>query len=309
MDEPGFSLRNATVAIVGLGLMGGSLALALLSKNACAKIIGIDSNEATRTQALACNVVEEASDDLSAAARADVIVIATPARTIIDLLPRVGTIARENAIIIDLGSTKREITQAMEALPAHVQPIGGHPMCGKESSGFAAADANLFHSATFALTPLARTSAATLAFAQSFAETIGARPLVIDAERHDQIVAATSHLPYVVASALMATADKISQDEELLFRLAASGFRDTSRLAASDPTMMIDILLTNRVNVIKMLQQYAAQLNELTDLIDRADAAELRAHLRTIAESRQKSVGTPSPVISSGATRSVSDHD
>ena len=288
MDEPGFKLRDATIAIVGLGLMGGSLALALRTKNACAKIIGIDSNAATRAQAIACNAVDETSDDLSLAARADVIVLATPARTIIDLLPRVGAIAHENEIVIDLGSTKHEITRAMETLPAHVQAIGGHPMCGKESSGFAAADANLFRNATFALTPLSRTSTATLAFAQSFVETVGARPLVIDAEHHDKIVATTSHLPYVVASALMATANDISHDEELLFRFAASGFRDTSRLAASDPTMMIDILLTNRMNVIKMLQQYSAQLNKLTNLIERADAAELHAHLQTIAESRQK---------------------
>ena len=288
MDEPGFDLRNATIAIIGLGLIGGSLALALRAKNACKTIIGIDPNAATRAQALACGAVDEASDNLSIVARADLIVLATPARTIIELLPRVGAIAHANAIIIDLGSTKREIIQAMEAMPANVQAIGGHPMCGKESAGFAAAAANLFRNATFALTPLARTSATTLAFAQSLVETIGAHPLVIDAEQHDKIVATTSHLPYVVASTLMTTADEISRDEELLFRFAASGFRDTSRLAASDPTMMIDILLTNRANVIKMLQQYSAQLNELTNLIDRADAAELRAHLQTIAASRQK---------------------
>ena len=288
MDEPGFKLSNATVAIVGLGLMGGSLALALRAKDTCAKMIGIDSNGATREQAIACGAVDQASDELSLLAQANVIVLATPVRTIVELLPRVGVVARENSIVIDLGSTKHEITHAMEQLPAQVQVIGGHPMCGKESSGFAAADANLFRDATFALTPLARTSAATLAFAQSLVETTGARPLVIDAERHDRIVATTSHLPFVVAAVLMATADDISHDEESLFRLAASGFRDTSRLAASDPTMMSDILLTNRANVVKMLKHFSVQLNELTNLIDRADAAELLTHLQTIAESRQK---------------------
>ena len=291
MDEPGFALHNKSIAIIGLGLMGGSMALALRARKSCAKIIAIDHNEATCAQALARGAVDEASDDLSAIASADLIVLATPVRAIIELLPRVGDLARDGAIVIDLGSTKRAIGQAMENLPARVQVIGGHPMCGKESSGFAAADANLFHDAIFALTPLARTSTTTLAFAQSLIETIGARPLVIDAERHDKIVAATSHLPYVIAAALMSTADEMSRNEELLFRLAASGFRDTSRLAASDPTMMIDILLTNRADIIKLLGQYSAQLNELTHLIDRADAAELRAHLQIIAESRQKISG------------------
>lgn len=291
MDEPGFALRDATVAIVGLGLMGGSMALALRARKSCAKIIAIDHNKATCMQALACGAVDEASDDLSAIAQANVIVLATPVRAIIELLPRVGDLARDGAIVIDLGSTKRQITQAMENLPKRVQAVGGHPMCGKESSGFTSAEANLFRNAIFALTPLARTASTTLAFAQSLIETIGARPLVIDAERHDKIVAATSHLPYVIAAALMSTADEMSRDEELLFRFAASGFRDTSRLAASDPTMMIDILLTNRTNVVKTLRQYSAQLNELTHLIERADAAELRAHLQIIAESRQKISG------------------
>ena len=288
MDDPGFSLRERTIAIVGLGLMGGSLALALRSQNACAKIIGIDRDESTCAQALACGAVDQAGDDLALTAQADVIVLAAPVRAIIDLLPRVGKIAHDGAIILDLGSTKREIVQAMTQLPAHVQPIGGHPMCGKETAGFASADANLYRNAIFALTPLARTSAQTLAIAQSLVEIIGAQPLVIDPERHDQIVATTSHLPFVVASALMAVASEQANQDELLFRFAASGFRDTSRLAASDATVMSDILLTNRVNVVKILRQYLAHLETLTQLIEQTDAPTLRARFQIIAESRQK---------------------
>lgn len=288
MDEPGFALCNKSIAIVGLGLIGGSLALALREKNAGAQIITVERDEQTRVQALARGVVDLASDDLSLVSPADVIVLATPVRSIIDLLPHVGAIAHDNAIIIDLGSTKREIVQAMEQLPARVQAIGGHPMCGKESSGFVSADANLFRNATFALTPLKRTTAQTLAIAQALVEIIGAHPLVIDAERHDALVATTSHLPFVVSSALMAVAQDQATQDDLLFRFAASGFRDTSRVAASNSTMMLDILLTNRMNVVAVLRQHSAQLNALTNLIERADAAELRAHLQTIAESRQR---------------------
>jgi prephenate dehydrogenase len=288
MDEPGFNLCDMTVAIIGLGLMGGSLALALRANKACAKIIAIERDENTRAQALAFGAVDEATDDLSRASQANIIVLATPVRAIIELLPRVGNTARDGTIVIDLGSTKREIVQAMDVLPAHVQPIGGHPMCGKETSGFGSADLNLFRNAIFALTPLDRTSAQTIALAQSLVEIIGAQPLVIDAERHDQIVAITSHLPFVVASALMAIANEQASQDEWLPKFAASGFRDTSRLAASDATMMSDILSTNRANVVKMLRQYSMQLESLTQLIEHADAPTLRARFSAIAESRQK---------------------
>jgi prephenate dehydrogenase len=271
--------------------MGGSLALALhaperLAK-ACAKIIAIERDATTREHALDSGAVDQASADLALAAQADVIVLATPVRAIIELLPRVGAIARDGAIVIDLGSTKREITQALQTLPDKVQPIGGHPMCGKETAGFGSADANLFRNAVFALTPLARTSASTLAFAQSLVETIGARPLVIDADRHDKIVATTSHLPFVIAAALMSTAEDQARDDELLFRLVASGFRDTSRLAASDTTMMIDILLTNRANVTSQLKSFSEHLDALANLIDRADAEILYTQLDRIAKTRQ----------------------
>jgi len=288
MDEPAFALRDATVAIVGLGLMGGSLVLALRSRNACCRIIAITSNAATRVQVIARNIADEASADLTRASSADMIILAAPVRTIIAQLPRVGAIARVGAIVLDLGSTKREIVQVMEALPAHIQPIGGHPMCGKEKAGFGAADADLYRNAVFALTPLARTSAQTLALAKSLAETIGARPLVLDPARHDRIAAAISHLPYTLATALMLTADEFAGDDDLTFALAASGFRDTSRLAASDTTMMLDILLTNRENVAGLMRACSRRLDDLADLIAGGDETTLRARLERAAAKRRE---------------------
>jgi prephenate dehydrogenase len=288
MDEPAFTLRDATVAIVGLGLMGGSLALALRSKNACRRIIAITSNAATREQLRVRNIADEASAELTRASSADMLILAAPVRTIITQLPRVGAIARAGAIVLDLGSTKREIVQTMETLPAHVQPIGGHPMCGKEKTGFDAADADLYHNAVFVLTPLARTTAQTLALAKSLAETIGARPLVLDPARHDRIAAAISHLPHTLAAALMLTADEFAGDDDLTFALAASGFRDTSRLAASDVTMMLDILLTNRENVTNLMRAYSRQLNHLADLITSGNETTLRTTLERAATKRRE---------------------
>ena len=288
MKEPPFSLRDATVAVVGLGLMGGSLAMALRARRACRKILGITRNVAARQAALSRAVVDAASPDLALVSEADVIILATPVRTILEQLPQVGTIAREDAIIMDLGSTKLEITRAMEGLPAHLEPIGAHPMCGKETFGFNAADADLYRDAVFVLTPLARTSASTVACAESLAVTIGARPIVLDAARHDKIVAAISHLPFALAATLMKTTDELAQADDLLYVLAASGFRDTSRLAAGDVTMMLDILLTNRENVAAALRTCAQNLDELAELIDRQDEAALRAVLQGAAMKRRQ---------------------
>ena len=287
MDEDAFAPRNATFAIVGLGLMGGSLALALRARNACKRIFAVERDADVCARAVARGIVDQASADLALAAPADVIVLATPVRTILAQLPRLGEIARAGAIVVDLGSTKRAVVRAMDALPAQVQPIGGHPMCGKEVAGFDAADADLFRGAAFVLTPLARTAPPALAFAQSMVEAMGARPLVIGAERHDKIVAATSHLPFALAVALMATAVDLARDDDLLFALAASGFRDTSRLAASDTAMMLDILLTNRDNVADALRACSRRLDDLADVIVDGNEIALRGILDDPARRRR----------------------
>ena len=288
MKEPPFSLRDAIVAVIGLGLMGGSLAMALRAQKACRRILGITRNAAARQAALSGAIVDAASPDLALVSEADVIVLATPIRAILEQLPQVGAIARERAIIMDLGSTKLEITRAMEGLPAHVEPIGAHPMCGKETFGYDAADADLYRDAVFVLTPLARTSAPTVACAESLAVTIGARPIILDAARHDKIVAAISHLPFALAATLMTTADELAEADNLLYFLAASGFRDTSRLAAGDVTMMLDILLTNHENVAAALRGYAHHLDELAELIDRQDEVALRVVLQDAAMKRRQ---------------------
>jgi prephenate dehydrogenase len=231
--------------------------------------------------------VDVAGTELSLASEANVIILATPVRAILEQLPQVGAMAREGAIVMDLGSTKRAIVQAMEALPPHIEPIGAHPMCGKETFGFDAADADLYRNAAFVLTPPARTSASTLALAESLAITIGARPIVLDAARHDEIVAMTSHLPFMLASALMTAADELARADASVYILAASGFRDTSRLAASDTTMMLDILMTNHENIAAAARACSRRLNEIADLIDRRDEDALRVILQKAAAQRR----------------------
>ena len=282
------SLQDSTIAIVGLGLMGGSLALALRARRACRAILGVTRNAALGARAVAEGIVDQASTTLDLIGAADVVILAMPVRTIIDQLPRVGQAAREGAVVMDIGSTKRRIVLAMEGLPAHVQPIGAHPMCGKEQAGFDAADADLYKNAVFVLTPLARTSSSTVAFARALASAIGARPMLLDADRHDAIVAATSHAPFALAAALMMMADELAHADAELYRLAAGGFRDTSRLAASDTTMMLDILLTNGENVVGLLRDCSRRLAGLAQLVEDGDEQTLRILLERAAASRRQ---------------------
>lgn len=294
MPVPDFVLLDKTVAIVGLGLMGGSLALALRDKNAARQIIAVDTDPTTRAQAEERGIA--ANDTLEPVYQADLVIIATPVRTIVELLPKIGMVARQGAIVMDLGSVMHEIVQAMEQLPAHLEPISGHPMCGKETAGFHSADANLYQNAIFVLTPLARTKPETITLVSALATLLGARPTVLDAERHDRIVAAISHLPYTVASALMLAADELAREDDLLFTLAASGFRDTSRLAASDVPMMLDILLTNSANVASAMRAYSKRFERFAALVEVRDEPALRALLQDAAEKRREMIVPRAPV-------------
>jgi prephenate dehydrogenase len=185
-----------------------------------------------------------------------------------------------------MGSTKSDICAAMSSLPAGVQPVGGHPMCGKETAGFEAAECGLYRNATWVLSPLLRTSPEALALAAELAQAVGARPVVLAAERHDRLVASISHLPFLLASALTAAVADVGADDPTVWELAAGGFRDTSRVAASDTQMFLDILLTNRAAVLEQIDSFDRHLHEVRDLLEDADEARLRAKLSASQRAR-----------------------
>lgn len=283
MNDPDFSLRDLRVAIVGLGLMGGSLALALRGR--CREIIGVDSDSAARAFALERGFIHRATDFDSALADSDLLVLATPVRTILKQLDYLGTLhIPHSAFIIDLGSTKASIVARMKDLPAAYDPLGGHPMCGKETGGIRHAEPDLYRDKPFVLCPLERTSKTALALAHELVFAIGAHALVLDAARHDALAALVSHLPYTVAMALVRTA--LEADDDAAWQMVASGFRDTTRLAASDLTMMIDILLTNREAILDTLAHFRSELDSLTLAIQSGDADKLRAALAAAQEQR-----------------------
>lgn len=251
------------------------------------RIVGVSRSQATLDAALAAGAVDAATTDLAAGvAEADVIVLAAPVRTILRLLPEVGQHARPGALALDMGSSKAEICAAMAALPDGLQPVGAHPMCGKEVAGFAAAEAGLYTGRPFVLCPLARTAPAALELARNLALAVGGRPLVADPLAHDRAVAAISHLPYAVAVSLVGAVAERAADDPLAWRLAASGFRDTTRVAASDVEMMLDTLLTNRGALLDWLDAFAGQLGALRAALAAGDEARLRTQL-TAAQIRR----------------------
>jgi len=273
------------MCIVGLGLMGGSLALALRTDAARAifpveRLIGVSRSQATLEAALAAGAVDAATTDLAAGvAEADVIILAAPVRTILRLLPEVGRHAMPGAVVMDMGSSKAQICAALADLPAGLQPVGAHPMCGKETAGFAAAEAGLYRDRPFVLCPLPRTAPSALALARDLALAVGGRPLVLEPAAHDRAVAAISHLPYAVAASLVAAVAKRAAADPLAWALAASGFRDTTRVAASDVDMMLDTLLTNRAAVLDWIDAFADQLAGLRAALAAEDEAALRSRL------------------------------
>ena len=286
-DDGGFfNLSKARVSIVGLGLMGASLALDL--RGHCAEIIGVSRSPATLNYAIEHHVVDRLAD-FDQALDCDLLVLAAPIRTIITQLQQMSasspaTQISQSTVVVDMGSTKTEIVQAMQSLPPRFDPIGGHPMCGKEVAGIQYSEMGLYRNQTFVLTLLERTSPKALALVQEMIGVIGARSLILSPEKQDALVAMISHLPYLAASALVRAA--VAKNDPQLWDVAASGFRDTSRLAASDLTMMLDILLTNRASILDALKSYRAEMDALTTLVESGDEEALRTALTVSQQKR-----------------------
>lgn len=273
-------LSDCSVAIIGLGLMGASLCLDLVQGKLCREVRGIARRTDTVLEAFFAGAVDLATNDVQTGVLgADIVILATPVRTIVDMLAEIGPRLWPGTLVMDMGSTKAEICTAMACLPAGVQPIGGHPMCGKEMAGFGAAETGLYKNAPWVLTPLARTSPEALCLATELATAVGARPVVLEAARHDRLVATISHLPFLIASALVHAVAQVGSEDAMVWQLAAGGFRDTSRVAASDTRMFMDILMTNRAAVLEQLDTFTQHTQEIRELLAIGDEKALREKL------------------------------
>jgi prephenate dehydrogenase len=285
MDEPGFSLRDSNICIVGLGLMGGSMALAL--RDQVAGITAVDADPATCDAAVQQGIVSQASSDLNLAASAEIVILATPVRTLIQQISELAPILKPGTLIFDLGSVKGPVVEAMNALPAHIHAVAGHPMCGKEVSGVAHADAALYQGARFVLCRTERTTTEAWALASAIVDTIGAHSVEMDSAHHDQVAALISHLPYLMSAALASEAGRAASTDPMLWTLASSGFRDTSRLAGSDPTMMSNILSLNSVNVMAAMAGAQAVLQQLSEALLHEDYEQICGTLSVAQNARR----------------------
>lgn len=232
----------------------------------CDKIFGVDPDPEAISFAEKHGIVDQAtSNPKEVLSKSNVIILAAPVGAILQFIHDLPALHSGEAIVLDLGSTKREIAAALDDLPSRFDPIGGHPMCGKEKLTISNADPKLFQDAPFAFTPLERTTEKARDFATQLAESIGAYPLWIDSATHDTWTAATSHLPYLISlSLVLSTPSEIKP-------LVGTGFKSTTRLAGTPGSIMIDIFRTNRDEILIACSRFSEQLKVINQLIENMD--------------------------------------
>lgn len=253
------------LGVVGVGLIGGSVALAAKRADPAARVLGMDVDR-TAEAAKAAGIIDDTAD-LDALCRCDVIVLAAPVSANLAWLDRLAS-AETRAIVTDVGGTKRQMMAKAQALPS-LAFVGGHPMAGSEHSGFPAASAALFEGRRWFLTPGPGATHAQTALVESLVKSFGAKPAIADADVHDRVMAAVSALPQVTASALMAVVGERVDDEGLA--MSGPGLRDTTRLAGSAATWMTDGLAHNSREVADAID---ALINELRLIRDQLDTPE-----------------------------------
>ena len=267
------------VAIVGLGLIGSSLARAIAERMPFVTVTGHDTSADVRDEARALGLCNAIIDDAAGAvADADLVILAVPVGRMADAAAALAPGLKPDAIISDVGSSKTSVADALaKALPDHIV-IPAHPVAGTENSGPAAGFASLFDGRWCIVTPGADTSIEAVTALTGFWEALGAKVDVMDAAHHDMVLAVTSHLPHLIAYTIVGTASELEEvTESEVIKYSAGGFRDFTRIAASDPVMWRDVFLANREAVLATLQRFNEDLTVLQQAIRRGDGAKLEA--------------------------------
>ena len=287
------------VAIVGVGLMGGSLGLALRSAGGV-RVRGLDNDPVALETALRMGAIETASETLEeCVAGARAVVLAAPVPELLGLARRALAAAPDDCVVTDLGSTKSGVLEALDA-DERARFIGGHPVCGGERTGVAFARDGLFVGATWFLTPGAEARSDLFQYLHSLVASVGARPVAIDARVHDRLMALVSHLPHVLAGALVNQAADTAPAGREALRSAGPSFTDLTRVAGSNPPLWADILLANSEAVRDALRDYAGRLGEVAAALERGDRAWLLGFVGDAAAGRERlrradDVGTAEP--------------
>jgi prephenate dehydrogenase len=275
------------LAVIGVGLIGGSFALALKKAGKVSHVVGVGRSRANLELAKSRGIIDAIAPDARTAAReADIVLVAAP----VAQFPRIFSELKESAALItDAGSTKRDVVAAARAALGKriAQFVPAHPIAGAEQSGAAAASAELFRDRRVVLTPLAQNPPGAVQKVEELWQACGARVARLDAEEHDAVLAAVSHLPHLLAYALVHDVAS-RKNAEQLFSYAAGGFRDFTRIASSHPEMWRDICVANRDRLAAELERYQAKLAELAPLIERGDGAALERLFARAREARNQ---------------------
>lgn len=278
------------LCIIGVGLIGGSVARAARAKGLCSEIVGVDRDPSNLARAEELGVIDRGFRAVAeGAAGADWVFIATPVGAVGSVLAELKPVWNLDTLYTDAGSTKGNIVAALNALFRAAPPnfVPGHPIAGAERSGVEAASDALYAGKRVILTPLAETDADKLDAVEAFWNAIGARVSRMDPDHHDAVLAATSHLPHVLAFSLVHMLGRKDEQEEI-FQYAAGGFRDFTRIASSDPTMWLDICMANREQIAPLISQLQRELDTVKDLLSRQAANELLGFFTDARQARQR---------------------
>jgi prephenate dehydrogenase len=285
------------IAIVGVGLIGGSLARAVKEKRLGSVVVGLGRGETNLRKALELGVIDVMSLDLETGIRdADLVVLAAPVGSLGPLIRKIAPWVRPDAVVTDVGSVKKPVVSAAAAVfPEPLRFVGGHPIAGTEHSGVEASFASLFVSRKCILTPEEKTDPEATERVRALWEAVGSEVVRMDVETHDRILGFVSHLPHIVAYALVHAVGRADPGEDTLLPFTAGGFRDFTRIASSHPEMWRDICLWNRDPLLLALEAFEKVLQEFKDLITTGSGAGLEERFQ---EARRIRAGLPQPVSS-----------
>ena len=278
------------IAIVGFGLIGSSLGRAIKQHGLAQTLVAVDRDAGARAEILALGLADEITGDLAAGVHdADLVILATPVATYAEIGRIIAPALKAGAIVSDVGSVKQVVLRDLAPLlPAHVHLVPGHPIAGTEKSGPGAGFASLFEGRWCILTPAPETDRAAVDAVGALWHAIGSDVEEMDADHHDKVLAITSHLPHLIAYTIVGTAVDLEDDiKSEVVKFSASGFRDFTRIAASDPTMWRDIFLNNREAVLEMLQRLSEDLFALQRAIRRGEGDFLHERFTRAREIRR----------------------
>ncbi|NLW56046.1 MAG: prephenate dehydrogenase [Firmicutes bacterium] len=278
------------ISIIGLGLIGGSLGMALCRTNQQLRVVGYDLSARTCQEALERRAVHEIAASLPAAvAEADLVILAVPVEKVRNVVEEAAPYLRPGTIVTDVASVKGILSHSIPAyLPAGVYYIGGHPMTGAEQSGIWAADPFLFQNAVYLLTPEADLPPDVATKLRTLISMIGGLPLLLKPEEHDLMVAVVSHLPHLTAAALVNVAARFEADYPGTLSLAAGGFRDTTRVALGSPELWRQIFSANRSALLKVVKELASELQEFYRQLESGEMVAVEERLREAAVVRSE---------------------